>query len=476
MLGIKHFYFFLPLLTIWIRCIGQSDDNFENSRFISTKSLSKIENNMNSINENLEKTTIKTLLRLQKQESKLKNKLALKDSLEANTLFAATDTYQVFIGKIKNGVANKSLNEYIAELDTLKTVLKFLEQAKSVQHKLPNEWLGTITGVNKSVDGLKNTIDQAAAIKNFVNERKQLLKNQFEKYGMATELKRLEKDFYYYQQQLIEFKSMLKDQKKVQSRAMAELRKLPAFTEFMKKNSQMAQLFHLPEGAEAFQNRAGLQTRASVQSQLSAQFASFGNRGQQYMQQQMNQAQSELNNLKNRINTADGGEGVMASPSFTPNSQRTKSFLKRIEYGVNFQSQKTNAFLPVTTDIALTAGYKLNDKSIIGIGAAYKVGWGDGWQHIKVTNEGIGLRSYLDLKLKGSIWFSAGYEQNYQKAFTKIDVLKDLSAWQTSGLIGVTKKYKIGRKTNHLQLLWDFLSYQQLPKRQPVLFRMGYVF
>jgi hypothetical protein len=118
----------------------------------------------------------------------------------------------------------------------------------------------------------------------------------------------------------------------------------------------------------------------------------------------------------------------------------------------------------------------LNDKSIIGIGASYKIGWGDGWQHIRITNEGVGLRSYLDLKLKGSIWFSGGYEQNYQKAFTKIDLLKDLNAWQTSGLIGVTKKYKLGKKTNQIQLLWDFLSYQQLPKRQPLVLRMGTLF
>ncbi|MCW3110034.1 MAG: hypothetical protein JWQ09_4540, partial [Segetibacter sp.] len=127
-------------------------------------------------------------------------------------------------------------------------------------------------------------------------------------------------------------------------------------------------------------------------------------------------------------------------------------------------------------DLALTAGYKLNDKSVIGIGASYKLGWGSGWQHIKLTNEGIGLRSYIDMKLKGSIWISGGYEQNYQGAFTKIDQLKDVSAWQTSGLLGLTKKYKIGKKTNNLQLLWDFLSYQQEPKRQAILFRVGYVF
>jgi hypothetical protein len=76
------------------------------------------------------------------------------------------------------------------------------------------------------------------------------------------------------------------------------------------------------------------------------------------------------------------------------------------------------------------------------------------------------LRSYLDIKIKGSIWISGGYEENYQHEFTKIDQLKDVNAWQKSGLIGLTKKYNIGKKKGNLQLLWDFLSYSQCQEHQ----------
>jgi len=88
----------------------------------------------------------------------------------------------------------------------------------------------------------------------------------------------------------------------------------------------------------------------------------------------------------------------------------------------------------------------------------------------------MGLRSFVDVKLKGSFWMSGGYEQNYQQAFGKIDILKDISHWQQSGLIGITKKYKIGKKTSNMQLLWDFLSYQQIPKTPAIKFRVGYTF
>lgn len=73
-------------------------------------------------------------------------------------------------------------------------------------------------------------------------------------------------------------------------------------------------------------------------------------------------------------------------PDCKPNTQKAKTFLQR----ANVQSQKTNRILPVTSDLAYTAGYKLNDKSVIGVGVSYKLGWGSGWQHITLTNQGMG--------------------------------------------------------------------------------------
>jgi hypothetical protein len=164
---------------------------------------------------------------------------------------------------------------------------------------------------------------------------------------------------------------------------------------------------------------------------------------------------------------------------FKPNNQKTKSFWKRLELGTNTQSQKSTSFFPATSDLGLSLGYKLNDKSVVGIGASYKLGWGRGWNHIKFTSEGAGLRSFVDCKLRGSFWISGGYEANYKTAFNRIDELKTFNAWQQSGLLGLSKvvniKTKFFSKTK-LQLLWDFLSYEQVPRTQALLFRVGYNF
>jgi hypothetical protein len=187
-----------------------------------------------------------------------------------------------------------------------------------------------------------------------------------------------------------------------------------------------------------------------------------------------------MNELKNKISKFGGGSSDDIMPEgFKPNGEKTKSFLKRLEVGTNIQTQKASSFFPTTSDVGLSVGYKLNDKSIIGVGASYKMGLGRGWNAIKFTSEGVGLRSYIDWKIKGSLWISGGYEMNYKAAFSDFIQLKDMSGWQRSGLIGLSKsvpvKSKFFKKTK-MQLLWDFLSYEQRPRTQPIIFRIGYNF
>jgi hypothetical protein len=164
---------------------------------------------------------------------------------------------------------------------------------------------------------------------------------------------------------------------------------------------------------------------------------------------------------------------------FKPNNQKTKSFFESLEYGSNIQTQRSSYFFPVTTDLGLSVGYKLNDRSIIGVGASYKIGWGRSWNNIAVSQQGVGFRSFIDWKIKGSFWISGGYEQNYRTGMRGIVQPGDSAIWQQSGLIGVSKiittKSKVLKKTR-VQLLWDVLSYQQRPRTNPILFRVGYNF
>ncbi len=461
----------------------QTDSSIQKASSIvdrfSTKMLLSIDGKYKKLEHNLTAYSERSLKRLQRQERKLKKKLAQKDSLAAKSIFESSDAqYASMLQKIQNPTDKlnaSALNNYIPKLDSLQTTFNFLNKTGAKIPGIPPDKLAQFQTVSNQLKSLQTQLQSTADIKKFIKERKQLLTDQLSKFGMGDQLKQINKQVYYYQQQITEYKNLMSDPDKLEQKALGVVRNIPAFKDFISKNSILAQLFPMPNGYGTADALIGLQTRIGVQQQLSQRLGGAGANPQQYLQQQVQAAQSQMDALKDKVNKL-GGSSDMAMPDFKPNNQKTKSFWKRIEYGLNIQSQKTNAFLPTTSDIALTMGYKLNDKSTIGVGAGYKLGWGNNISIIKLTSQGVSLRSYLDIKLKGSIWISGGYEENYQHEFTKIDHLKDMDAWQKSGLIGLTKKYKVGKKNGNIQLLWDFLSYSQVPQTPGLKFRFGYAF
>jgi len=230
----------------------------------------------------------------------------------------------------------------------------------------------------------------------------------------------------------------------------------------------------------------GVNTKASIEKELKQRFgSSSGADPVQYMQKQVVPAQSQISQIQDKINSLLGVNGNtlgnmgsstnIVMPEFNPNGQKLKKFIDRLEYGFNVQSQQTNYLLPATSQFALTVGYKISDKVTTGIGASYNLGWGNSIDNIHLSSQGVSLRSFLDIKLNGNIWLSGGYEKDYLQVFSTLPKWNDL-AWQNSGLIGLLKKYTIGKKTNTIQLLWDFLSYEQIPKAQPLVFRVGCYF
>lgn len=440
--------------------------------------LKAIDKQYTRIEYRLTKQSEGYLKRLEKVEEKLKKKIAKTDSLKALKVFGDTkQRYGALRARLQqtNGKV-QGLTHYIPGLDSIYTATKYLTQLTA---RLPNyspEKLQLLQQLNGNLSKVQQQMQAATDIKQLLRQRKEELMRQLQNSVIAKKLDGFNKEVYYYQQQLNEYRDILNNPDKLARKALTVLRETPVFKDFMSRYGMLAQLFPRPDNYGTSQALAGLQTRAQVTQQVAQLMGSSGSgmNPQQYAQQQLQGAQTEMNQLKDKINKLGGGSSDVTLPDFKPNNQKTKSFWKRMEYGLNMQSQRPNGLLPVTTDMALTIGYKLNDKSIMGIGVAYKMGWGKDINHIGLSNQGIGLRSYVDIKLKGSIWMTGGYEQNYMQGFEKIPLLNDYSKWQQSGVIGLSKKYKVGKKTGNMQLLWDFLSYKQIPRTTELKFRLGY--
>jgi hypothetical protein len=469
------------LLLISVCVNSQTEDAHSVESVLPPKVLAKYVNEVSDksqkLGSKLNTESDKALQKLQALEGKMKKKLTRIDSTKAEEIFGnVKEKY----GSLEQKLKQNKLTHYISSIDTLSTSLNylddnlpFLSQARDSKEKL--------VGALDKVNALKNQFNKAEDIKAFIKERRQYLKEQLSQLGFAKDLKKLNKQAYYYSQQINEYKEILKDHKKAEKKALEILSKTKPFRDFMRKNSQLAYLFRLPGDPNdpvTQASLAGLQTRAQVNNLIQQQLAIGGPGAQQQFQQNIQAAQSQLNQLKDKaMKLGQSGSDMEMPEGFKPNNQNTKTFLQRLEFGTNIQSQKANGYFPVTSDIGLSLGYKMNDKSIIGIGGSYKMGLGKDIRHISVSHQGVGLRSFADWKIKGSFWLSGGYEMNYRSEFSNIAALKDYSAWQQSGLLGVSKiisiKTKFFKKTK-LQLLWDMLSYQNIPRTQPIVFRIGY--
>jgi hypothetical protein len=449
---------------------------------LSARFVSRMQSKITRLDEQLTQQTQKYLDRMARREARLQKKLNKVDSAGAKSLFAGSAQQYVALSQklaVDTGSMHLHLSgEYQAYTDSLQGMLKYLKanpgslNTAELQHSL------------KQLQALQAKLQDADQIKAYIKQRRQQISQYIRQHTNLTSL--LGKDYqawnqeaYYYGQQVRTYKELLNDPDKLEKQVLAILGKLPAFQSFMQRNSQLAGLFSLPGGNPSAPTAlAGLQTRDQVGALIGQQISAAGAGGLASIQGNIQAAQSKFSSYKDKLLQAGGGNSDQEAPEFRPNGQRTKTFWRRLEYGANFQTTKNNYF-PTTTDFGVSIGYKLNDRSTIGIGASYKLGWGSGIQHIAFTSQGVGLRSFLDVKIKGSFSATGGYEYNHATPFASVQQLRRWSEWTASGLIGITKtvsmKSRVFKKTK-VQLLWDFLSYQQVPRTQAVLFRIGYDF
>lgn len=414
----------------------------------------KLQKSSAEMEERLITRSTKALKKLARQEARLKKKLGKKDSLAAEQVFGnVEEKYRNMQAQLeKPEKLAGSAKQYMPQLDSLKTSLHFLRLNPDL---LPGgaAQLDELKGALGKVSSLDGKFNQAENIKQYLQERRHQLRDQLSKFGFTKELNRFSKEAYYYSQQLNDYKEMLNDPKKLKQTVLSHVRKIPAFQQFFKEHSERASLFRLPDNYGSMESLQGLQTRADVQGLIQQQLSAGGPNAQAILQQNIQQARAQLNQLKDKINKFGNmaGDADDAMPKFKPNNQKTKSFFQRLEYGTNIQSSRSNPFFPATTGLGLSIGYKITDNSTVGIGASYKAGWGKDISNINITSEGVGFRSFADVRLKGSFFASGGFEYNYQQPFSSIQDINNLDNWQQSGLVGISKSSRCAAKHSKKQ-------------------------
>lgn len=475
----------LLLITSTFPCFAQEHPGkVESAIDLPGKFLARLQSRTASLNDQITHQTQLYLAKMAKREERLRKKLAESDPAAARALFPdSTSQYTALSKRLSTDTGNGTTHisgEYQAYTDSLQGMLKYLQTNQAGLNVTTPQLQSSL----KEFQTLEAKLKDADEIKAYIRQRKQQIGEYIQQHTNLSNLlgkdyKALNQDVYYYSQQVRQYKEMLNDPDKLTKEVLTLLNKLPAFQAFMKQNSQLAGLFNLPGNYGSTATLNGLQTRDQVASLIQGQITAAGPGGAAALQSNIQAAESQLQNYKDKLTKLGNGSGDIDMPNFKPNEQKTKIFWRRLEYGANFQTTRNNYAFPTVSDFGLSVGYKLSDRSTIGIGASYKLGWGNGIQHIAFSSQGAGLRSFIDIKIKGSFSASGGLEYNYTTPFRSMQQLYNINNWTKSGLIGISKtvsmKNRVFKKTK-VQLLWDFLSYQQVPRTQALIFRVGYNF
>ncbi len=412
---------------------------------------------------------------------------------------------EVLILKPEDLLNNLPAGPYVARFDSLFSIFDF--------SGISNGAAASLTPVKEQLVRLKKQMYYSGKLDEWLSDReKQWVELISKNMNIIPEhIKKImnewKVDVQVYRMQLDQWKQALHDSKKMEQEVLNILNRLPAFRDFMSRNSELARLFGTPVGNADFPQGApipGLQTRASIvqelQSRLGANTFQNGGALQQQLQNgmdQLSQQQTQLNPIAtiqeelseighpSPLGRGEGLACLSCRGELTPKQQenaslKSKTFKQRLEFGWNLQSAMRVQDFPAVRDVGLNLGYKLNPRSVAGVGIAYKFALGESWKDIEWTHEGVGLRSFIDWRLTESggkmfkgLWLTGGFEMNYWSRIAGDTQLKDL-AWQKSGLLGVTKRIVLRKREGKFQVLWDFMNTTALPS--PIQVRYGYNF
>lgn len=412
--------------------------------------------------------TRKAFLTYQKQEHRLMEQINKLNPEVAQNLFAGPmqriDVLKEKLAAKRRNLVPTVFNGY---LDTLQGSLKFLAR-DGIQSN------SSLTRATQSVTALQDRLALADELNEVMQQRRRELAEQLAQYvDLAGALKEFKKSTYYYNKRLQEYKVMLADSKMAERKALELLQQSSVFQKFMTQHSIFAQLFGSMATGTDLTVLESLQTRGRVERLLNI-YLGTSVEGRQLISARMDVACSRFDEYKKKFNDLGTAADI---PDFKPNEMKVKRFLKRLEPGGNIQFQRSSYYFPVTADIAAQLGYRFHKSGTAGIGFTYKLGTGRSWDHIVLSHQGIGFRTYLDWKLKGLLFISGGYEGSHLSAFKNIAALKNWDGWRFSGLIGLTRKVKVrGNKKVTTSILYDFLSPKHALWGDKIKTRIGYSF
>ena len=438
-------------------------------------------------NSRLKNQQERMLRKLCRKEQKLTRKVKNKDSAAHAALSAQPLTYDSISRLYKPdsaALAKKSRRRNKA-IDSLKAIQLFI-----------NNQSDSSPTTNTQFDNLQKDLNYRSYINDLVEERAKNIKSIGNKGDNSRRaFTAVEKNVFYGRQKIKALKDIVDEPSKVEEKAFEYLEGTEGFENAMDGIGQSSRSMHgMPNNTSSSElEKMGFQTKQQVQNSLKEKFGSnlsgvsqkTGNQIKQFsdkgeaIAKKVKEGENNISDSKKIIKDVKSTD----RPSFNINPMRGRLFRQRIEKQYNWQTTRATIENPALLEASVLAGFKHTPSLTYGLGLATSVGLGSGWSKVKISFEGIGLRSYIHWQWQYGIGAYAGYERMFKcdaLANTKQTSPESFSPsvhntghYSESIVLGLTKQYNINTKYNGaVQVLFD-VWWKAKGLRSPVVLRFS---
>jgi hypothetical protein len=474
------------LISLSVSAQEEGEVLYQGKRYISLniKSLDKY-------NERVTKQQARLLKKLKSKENKYANKLKRRDSASYAKYSEQPLTYDSIskLQKTDSGLNYSRISKRgNASVDSLKNIQTFLQNKIHLQ----NGQSADLPASDTKLGQLKAQGNYSNYINDLISQRTNNLKSisQGSKVNIGA-FNGISKQVFYAKEKMKVFKNMNDEPSEAEEMALESLQGYDGFDKYMLTADPNSMAALSAKGASASDlEKLGFQTKRQMSDQLQKKFGGDLGGLQQKMSGQINDFKAKLKKLEDAKNSASETKNTLTKlghtekPIFRPNAMRGLPLAKRIERQLNWQT--TRATLdgqPAMFQLAAMAGFKHTPKLTYGVGLATSIGFGQSWNNIRFSFQGIGLRSYAEWKLLYGVGAYAGYERIYkQTAFFDSKVAQQPTetyaphnnrSYNESVLIGLTKTYKVNDKWNgSMQVLYD-VYWKEKGLRSPIILRIA---
>ncbi len=483
----KTILLLILILNFGICCVAQSNQQLPIS--LSTKDCKRLHSRINKRFEkatsHLKSVNDKHLRAFWKLEESIITELCAVNELQAESQFKSSlQSYRRYQERLEMS-SGRGLKNHYPGFDSLSCALTYFEStyAKGSEPSKSSDCsCSDAHHVKSSQNLLRAEIMRSEVIQEYIRDRTQYLSRIANSSQVPSgALKKLIQSNYYLGESISNRISILNKRSKIENRIFRLLNTNQGFKDFVNSNGQLASLNNSSLPSNEIHSKIKIEDLlANAQKSASTTIA----RENEKMKSLLNSQKEKSNIALSYIDTLRNLEkDTTVQKIWKPNPYKSKRFIQRLQYGIDFQATQRTNFVPSAGVISGSISYNFSQNVSLGINTGLitsiqSLNFSREFTAPTVSNDGITLGLLVDSRLRNRIFITGGAEvnnrnlTNQEETSTASAVQFKETYWNLSALTGIKLKLPSGRnKEQTLSIVYDFLHTRSgLP---PVSIRMG---